>query len=51
MNRQVQTANSLELKGIPHHTDARLNEFDYFGLSNNLQREHGIEPPIKGQSF
>lgn len=51
MKRQIQTAKSLSLVDIPYHTDSRLNEFDYFGLSNNLQNTHGVSLPLKGQSF
>ena len=45
MNRQIETAKSLELAGIPHHIDARLNEFDFFGIAKHLEEKHGIAKP------
>jgi len=51
LTRQVETAQSLGLGGIPYSTDARLNELDYFGLSESLRSREGIEIPRDIQSF
>lgn len=51
LTRQIETAQSLELGGIPYSTDARLNELDYFGLSESLRSREGIEIPRDIQSF
>lgn len=51
MTRQVETAQSMGLKDVPHSTDPRLNELDYFGLAASLKASHGVEIPRDIQSF
>lgn len=51
MTRQIETAQSMQLTGVPHSTDARLNELDYFGLAESLRVSHGVEIPRDIQSF
>ena len=51
MNRQIQTAESLGLAGVPHEKDARLNEFDYFGLSHSLHSTKGDPLPTHEDAF
>lgn len=51
MTRQVETRQSLALEGVPHSTDARLNELDYFGLAESLRVNQGIEIPRSMQAF
>lgn len=50
MNRQAETAQSLGL-GVPHHVDSRLNELDYYGLSDSLHSSHGVPFPNDARSF
>ncbi len=50
MNRQIQTAQSVGLD-VPHETDARLNEMDYFGLADSLQQTHGVPWPTSEPEF
>lgn len=51
MTRQIETAQSMGLNGVPHSTDARLNELDYFGLAESLRVNQGVEIPRNIQSF
>lgn len=51
MKRQVQTAEGLNLAGKPFHTDARLNELDYFGLSHAVNASHGVAFPDSPEGF
>lgn len=51
MRRQIETAQSLDLQGIPNHADERLNELDYFGLAASLDRSHGTKWPTDAVSF
>lgn len=51
LNRQVQTAQSLGLDGVPFETDCRLNELDYFGLARSLHSSHGVPLPKGANSF
>lgn len=51
MTRQIETAQSMGLNGVPHSTDARLNELDYFGLAKSLRVNQGVEIPRNIQSF
>ncbi len=51
MTRQIETAQSMGLAGVPHNTDARLNELDYFGLAESLRVSHNIEIPRSMQAF
>ena len=51
MTRQIETAQSLGLTGLPHSIDVRLNELDYFGLAESLRGSHGVEIPRDIQSF
>ncbi len=50
MNRQIQTAQSVGLD-VPHLTDERLNEMDYFGLAESLQQTHGVAWPTSEPEF
>lgn len=50
MRRQVETAQSLRLD-LPHETDPRLNEIDYFGLAHRLYQEKGIGFPTDQAGF
>lgn len=50
MRRQRETAQSLRMD-LPHETDPRLNELDYFGLSHALKARHGVEFPTDQASF
>lgn len=51
MRRQIETARGLNLGGLPHSKDARLNELDYFGLSHSLRDSHGVPFPDSQSSF
>ncbi len=51
MTRQIETAQSMSLARVPHSTDARLNELDYFGLAESLRINQGIEIPRSMQAF
>ncbi len=51
MNRQIETAKSLELSSIPHHIDKRLNEFDFFGIAKHLEDKHGLVKPDTDIAF
>lgn len=51
MTRQIETAQSMSLAGVPRSTDARLNELDYFGLAESLRASHGIDIPRNMQAF
>ena len=51
MTRQIETAQSMGLTGVPHSTDAGLNELDYFGLAESLRLSHGVEIPRSMQAF
>lgn len=51
MRRQIETAEGLNLNGIDHQTDARLNELDYFGLSRWAQASHGVAFPNSQAAF
>lgn len=50
LRRQIETAQSMDL-GLPHSHDPRLNEIDYFGLSDALRTRIGIAPPSDQASF
>jgi len=51
MTRQIETADSMALAGVPHSIDARLNELDYFGLAESLRLSHEIDIPRDMQAF
>lgn len=51
MRRQIETAQGLNLAGIDHTTDNRLNELDYFGLSRWAQASHGVAFPASPAEF
>ena len=51
MVRQIETAESMALTDVPHSTDERLNELDYFGLAESLRASDGVEIPRDIQSF
>ena len=51
MTRQIETVQSMALDCVPHSTDARLNELDYFGLAESLRLSHGVAIPRDIQSF
>ena len=45
LRRQRETAAGLNLAGRPHSEDSRLNELDYFALSQGLHDRDGIPFP------
>lgn len=51
LRRQDETARGLNLDGRPHLQDGRLNELDYFHLSQVLEERDGIPFPTDAQSF
>ena len=51
LRRQIETAQGVNQCGLPHTKDARLNELDYFGLSQSLQDLHAIPPPETQEEF
>ena len=51
LTRQIETAASIGLTGVPYDRDARLNELDYFGLAESLKDSQGIEIPRDMQAF
>ena len=51
LRRQKQTAHGINTSGIEHIIDDRLNEFDYFGLSNELETHLGIPYPETQETF
>lgn len=51
LRRQEDTARVLNIAGRPHLQDGRLNELDYFHLSQVLESRSGIPFPTDPQSF
>ncbi|NVO22601.1 histidine phosphatase family protein [Donghicola mangrovi] len=51
MRRQIETAQGLNRSALPHDTDPRLNELDYFGLAESLKNTHGIPIPTCAPEF
>ena len=51
LRRQLETARGANAAGMPHETDPRLNELDYFGLSHALEASHGVPFPDSPQAF
>ncbi|MCV2867604.1 histidine phosphatase family protein [Defluviimonas sp. WL0002] len=51
MRRQRETAVGLNLDARPHREDPRLNELDYFTLSQVLEARDGIPFPTGPMSF
>jgi broad specificity phosphatase PhoE len=51
LRRQEETARAINLDGRPHRRDARLNELDYFRLSQVLEARDGIPFPTDPMSF
>ena len=51
MRRQIETGQSLGLKGASYAQDNRLNEMDYFGLSTFLKKYHDLAPPSSQEQF
>lgn len=51
LRRQRETAEELNLDARPHDLDARLNELDYFTLSNVLHDRDGIPFPTGPVEF
>lgn len=52
LNRQRDTAQIVaQQMGLPVHQDARLNEMDYFGLSQSLLDSHAVDFPTDRESF
>lgn len=51
LNRQIDTAKGLNHAGIPHEIDPRLNELNYFALSDSLSDMHGVPFPDSAESF
>jgi broad specificity phosphatase PhoE len=49
--RQQQTAQGINIFGALHLIDERLNEFDYFGLSHDLETRIGIRYPETQEAF
>lgn len=50
LHRQRQTAQEMGF-GTDRHEDPRWNEFDYFGLSQLMQDQHGLPFPDSPDSF
>ena len=51
LRRQKQTAQGINTSGTEHIIDDRLNEFDYFGLSHDLETRIGIPYPETQEAF
>lgn len=51
LRRQEETAAALNPGGRPHRRDPRLNELDYFHLSQVLEARDGIPFPTDAESF
>jgi len=51
LRRQLGTAKGANPTGLPHGTDARLNELDYYGLAHSLRDSHGIPFPDSPEGF
>ena len=51
LNRQIDTARGLNHAKIPHEVDPRLNQLDYFALSDSLTNMHGTPFPDSAESF
>lgn len=51
LRRQIDTATSINLDRSEHVIDERLNEFDYFGLAQNLKECFGIRHPVTQDDF
>lgn len=51
LRRQEETAAAMNLDGRAHRRDPRLNELDYFRLSQALEERDGIPFPSDAQSF
>lgn len=49
MRRHLETANGMGY--APEHTDARLNEMEYFALVRDMEINHGIAPPQSEADF
>ncbi len=51
LRRQIETAQGVNQFDLPHVKDARLNEFDYFGLAHSLQVNNAIPLPTTQEEF
>lgn len=51
LRRQKDTARSINQRQVEHIIDKRLNEFDYFGLTENLSDRFGIPYPLNQDQF
>jgi broad specificity phosphatase PhoE len=51
LRRQLGTAEGANQTKLPHDTDARLNELDYYGLAHSLRDSHGIPFPDSPEGF
>lgn len=51
LRRQIETAEGLNHWGAPHTVDPRLNELNYFALSDSLSDMHGVPFPDTPGSF
>ena len=51
LQRQQQTAQGINTAGVEHVVDERLNEFDYFGLSHDIETRIGIPYPETQDDF
>ncbi|MCF6444863.1 histidine phosphatase family protein [Nereida sp. MMG025] len=51
LRRQIETAQGLNTFGAPHQIDERLNELNYFALSDSLSDMHGVPFPDSPATF
>ena len=51
LKRQKDTASGINQRQVEHKIDKRLNEFDYFGLTEDLSNRFGIPYPIGQDQF
>ena len=51
LRRQKDTAFSINQREVEHVIDKRLNEFDYFGLTEDLSERFGIPYPTNQNQF
>ena len=51
MRRQIETATSLGMTGVPMTADDRLNELDYFSMAAVLRDMHDVAFPTEKSEF
>ena len=51
MRRQIDTATGLNVDSRPHSIDPRLNELDYYGLSDSLNSSNGLPYPDSAEGI